>query len=85
MVLPTAADIRKWLPGDSVYEDSVFIPAGLPTGDYELSIAILDPATGTPNVKLAIEGRQPDGWYGLGRIQVREKVETWGGGKYPTP
>lgn len=85
VVLPTAAEVRKWLPGDSVYEDAVFVPADLPPGDYEVGVALLDPATRVPKVKLAIEGRQPDGWYGLGKVEVREKTETWSGGKFPPP
>ena len=85
VVLPTAADIRKWLPGDSVYEDSGFVPADLPIGDYEVSVAILDPLSRIPKVKLAIEGRQPDGWYVLGQIHVQEKAPTWSGGKFPPP
>ncbi|MGE5647401.1 MAG: DUF4832 domain-containing protein [Acidobacteriota bacterium] len=85
VVLQTAADIRKWLPGDSVYDDGVYLPADLPLGEYELSLAILDPQTQQPKVKLAIEGRQPDGWYSLGKLEVREKTDTWSGGKYSPP
>ena len=85
VVLPTTADIRKWLPGDSLFDDAVYLPADLPLGEYELSLAILDPQTRSPKVKLAIDGRQPDGWYQLGRIEVREKTDTWSGGKYPPP
>ena len=85
VVLPTSADIRKWLPGDSLYDDAVFLPADLPTGEYDLSLAILDPLTRAPKVKLAIEGRDPEGWYPLGRIAVREKADTWSGGRIPPP
>jgi hypothetical protein len=69
-VLLTKADIRAWLPGDAVYDDSVFLPRDLPPGEYDLSLAIIDPGTRQPKVKLAIEGVQSDGWYGLGRIVV---------------
>jgi hypothetical protein len=34
-------------------------------------VGMLDPRTGLPAIKLAIEGRQPDGWYDLGTVQVR--------------
>jgi len=70
-VLITDADIRKWLPGDNLYDDAVYLPADLPAGDYDLSLAIVDPASRQPKVKLAIEGRDSEGWYPLGRIQVR--------------
>jgi hypothetical protein len=69
-VLLTQADIRSWLPGDSIYDDAVFLPAGLPVGEYHLEFALLDPQSGQPRIKLAIAGRQPDGWYPLGKIQV---------------
>jgi hypothetical protein len=70
-VLPTAVDIRNWLPGDSLYDDAVFVPRDMPQGEYDLQIAIVDPLTRAPKVKLAIDGIQPDGWYPLGKIRVR--------------
>jgi len=69
-VLVTEADVRSWLPGDIVYDDAVFVPPDLAPGDYELDLALLDARTGAPRVKLAIAGRQDDGWYPLGRIRV---------------
>jgi len=67
----TAADIRRWLPGDSLYDSSVFLPANMPAGDYELAVALVDPATRAPKVKLAIGGVDPDGWYRMGKVSVR--------------
>jgi len=32
---------------------------------------MLDPRTGQPAVRLAIQGRKEDGWYDLGMIQVQ--------------
>src|SRR6185437_6102193 len=55
-VMITDADIRTWMPGDNLYNNSVFIPANLPDGDYQVSIAIVDPATRKPAIKLAIQG-----------------------------
>ncbi|MCX6623876.1 MAG: DUF4832 domain-containing protein, partial [Acidobacteria bacterium] len=85
LVLRTETDIRKWLPGDAVSEESVFLPALLALGEYELSLALLDPQSGQPAVRLAIEGRGADGWYPMGKIQVREKAAPWSGGHYPPP
>jgi hypothetical protein len=70
-ILLTSADIRKWLPGDVIYDDTVFVPADMPAGDYELSLAIVDPTTHEPKVKLAIAGMEPDGWYPLGKIRIQ--------------
>jgi len=71
-VLETSADIREWLPGDAIFDNAVFLPAGMPAGEYDLAIALLDPQTRQPKVKLAIAGVEADGWYRLGRIKVTE-------------
>jgi hypothetical protein len=71
-VLTTDADIRTWLPGDVVHDGAVFLPADMPEGDYDLEIAIVEPRSRKPHVRLAIEGRQPDGWYRMGSVTVRE-------------
>jgi hypothetical protein len=71
-VMATGADIRSWLPGDIVYDDGVFVPADLPPGEYDLSVALLDPVSREPKVRLAIAGMQADGWYPLGKIEVRD-------------
>jgi hypothetical protein len=71
-VFPTEADVRTWLPGDVVYDSAVFLPLDMPEGPYDLDVAIVEPRTRKPHVRLAIEGRQADGWYRLGGITVRE-------------
>ena len=70
-VLLTDADIRGWLPGDNLYDHAVFVPADMPPGEYALGLALLDPLTQKPKVKLAIAGIEPDGWYNLGKIRVQ--------------
>jgi hypothetical protein len=70
-VLTTDADIRAWLPGDIVYDDAVFVPADLAPGQYEIALALLDPVSRQPKVKLAIAGVDTEGWYPLGQIEVR--------------
>jgi hypothetical protein len=69
-VLRVPADIKQWLPGDAVVDDSLYIPGDLAAGTYRFRVALLDPRTGKPAIRLAIEGRQPDGWYDLGSIVV---------------
>jgi hypothetical protein len=64
-------DVRKWLPGDAVFDGSAYIPEGLHAGSYRLRIGLLDPRTGQPAIKLAIEGLEADGWYDLAPIEVR--------------
>lgn len=66
----TDANIRNWLPGDILYDATAFIPWDMPSGDYQFELAIVDPLTHEPKVNLAIEGRQTDGWYNIGKIEV---------------
>ena len=68
--IPTAADVRKWLPGDAVFDDSLYVPADLPEGAYRIRTALLDPVTGKPAIRLGIAGRDADRWYPLGTINV---------------
>lgn len=69
-ILITDADIREWLPGDNLYDNSVLIPSDLPQGEYDLQIGIVEPVSNKPNINLAMEGKQPDGWYHLGKIII---------------
>jgi hypothetical protein len=66
----TDADIRDWLPGDNVYDNSVFIPKNFTPGDYNVQVALVDPLTGKPKIQLAIEGKDSEGWYSLGKIKI---------------
>ncbi len=69
-VIPVVADVRKWLPGDAVFDGTIPIPADLAPGAYRLQLALLDAVTRRPAIRLAIEGRQPDGWYEVSRLDV---------------
>ncbi len=70
-VIKTPADVRTWLPGDAVFDGTLYVPETLPAGEYHFRVALLDPRTERPAIKLAIEGRQPDGWYDLGATQIQ--------------
>jgi hypothetical protein len=70
-VFITDADINTWFPGDNIYDDAVFVPWDFPAGNYQLDIGIVDIQEHQPKVNLAIKGREPDGWYPLGKIEIR--------------
>jgi hypothetical protein len=70
--IPTPADIRLWLPGDALFEGSLFIPESAPLGKCRVRIALLDPHTRKPAIRLAIEGRRDDGWYDVGEMEVAQ-------------
>jgi hypothetical protein len=72
----TDASVPSWLPGDSLYDGRVFLPGDAPEGVYELQVGLVDRRTGEPRVRLAIEGRTPEGWYAMGKISVEK-------GSYP--
>jgi hypothetical protein len=71
-VVELPVDIRKWLPGDALFEEPVAVP-GLPAGKYRLETALLDRRTHRPAITLGISGRRDDGWYDLGGISVGER------------
>ncbi len=72
-VLPTNANLLTWLPGDIVYDETLYIPFNMPVGKYQLEIAIVSPVSYDPRVKLAIAGVKEDGWYPMGEIEVRDR------------
>jgi hypothetical protein len=64
-------DVRTWLPGDAVWDGNIYVPDDLALGEYRLRIALLDPRLLKPAIRLAVEGREADGWYALGTLTVR--------------
>lgn len=76
VVLLTEADVRDWLPGDIIHDETLFIPVDMPTGDYEIQIGLVEKSAAKipePQIKLAIEGITSDGWYSMGQIAVEER------------
>ncbi len=71
-VMITKANIKTWLPGDNMYDDSIFIPLDMPAGDYELQVGVVDRQTHEPKIKLAIEGRDNEGWYTIGNVAIEK-------------
>jgi hypothetical protein len=63
-----------------LFEAPLFVPEDLPAGNYEFSVALLDPMTLQPGIRLAIEGRGNDGWYPLGKIRVSGATSALGSG-----
>jgi len=63
----------EWeLPNGEVVgvEDKVAVPADIPPGRYRLSVAVIGEKTLEPAIRLAIEGRAPDGWYPLSHLTI---------------
>ncbi len=68
----TTADINSWMPGDNIYDDAVFVPLDMPPGEYDLQVGIVDRQSHQPRIQLAIEGKDPEGWYTIGKIKVKK-------------
>ncbi|UCF62748.1 MAG: DUF4832 domain-containing protein, partial [bacterium] len=64
-------DIREWMPGLKVDSTQIDIPADLPVDNYEIRIAILDPATGDPGVLFANTRRDSENRFWVSRVSVR--------------
>ena len=69
-VINIPVDVRKWLPGDAVFDGSLYIPENLKAGTYDFRVAMLDPRSSKPAVRFAIAGRDADGWYSEGQVRV---------------
>ncbi len=65
-------DTKRWLPGDIVHNEIVLVPE-LVDGTYQVSIGLLC-FDGTL-MQLNIEGKQNDGFYQLGYIDVASGLE----------
>jgi hypothetical protein len=70
-VIRIPVDVRKWLPGDAVFDGTVYVPEQLEAGNYDVRIGMLDPRTEKPAIRFANEGRQEDGWYAMGSLSVK--------------
>jgi len=71
IILPTAADMRDWLPGDIQYDEKLYVPFDAPLGKYRVEIAVVAPVSYEPRVKLAIDRKTDDGWYYMGEIEIK--------------
>jgi hypothetical protein len=69
-IIRLPVEVRKWLPGDAVFDGTLYVPTTLPEGSYDFRVAMLDPRTGEPAIRFAIQGRSADGWYDMGSISV---------------
>ncbi len=70
IILLTDADITRWLPGDAIFNNGIFIPHEFSPGKYKLQLSIVDQQLRVPRIKLAIEGIDNEGWYTLGNIEI---------------
>jgi hypothetical protein len=70
IVMAAEESIRGWLPGSRQTALSLKLPAALEPGRYQVAIGVVDPANNSPAVRLAIAGRDAEGWYPLSQIEI---------------
>lgn len=84
-------DIRTWLPGDKWDDknDTYSIPAeinsinqsfvlsNVPTGEYIVALAILDPAGNRPCARFAVKNYYNGGRHPIGKVGVNQKIDSF--------
>jgi hypothetical protein len=68
-------DVRTWMPRSADGVDytvafDLMVPAGTAKGSAAVQIALLDPGTNAPAIRLASGGGSADLWYGIGVMQI---------------
>ncbi len=75
-------DPATWLPGTITKTHTVTIPTSLDQEEWhDVGVSIVDKNTQLPVVKLAISGRDAQGWYNLTEMYIGESLEA----PAPTP
>ena len=69
IVIRTELSVREWLPGKLKIEAPLVCPGRLTGGAYTLSVGIVD-SESKPALRLAIEGRDAEGWYPVSALTV---------------
>jgi hypothetical protein len=68
----STANILEWLPGDVYVHETVPIPDSFKSGEVMIHAGLVDPATGSPKVRFAVEESDEEGWVGLGTFRLME-------------
>ncbi len=67
-------DPRTWIPGEHALSLDLALPPNTLPGRYTIALAVIDPATGQPGVRLANPGRTETGWYPLSTIEIQDST-----------
>lgn len=65
-----ALDIQTLLPGRKAVQETLELAGDLPAGVYQLCVAVIDPDTGLPAMRLAIAGGREDLRYPLYELTI---------------
>jgi hypothetical protein len=64
-------NLKGWIPGQAItLTGEIPLPGSLQSGRYDLRLAFVNPADGLPALNLAIAGRNEQGWYSIGPVEI---------------
>ena len=69
-VVASKQDIRTWMPDHTWFREKITFPKTLKRGVVKVDIGIIDPATGRPRVRFAIQNVLADGWHPMTCMDV---------------
>ena len=72
IVSVTDSSIRRWPPGNKKIEAVLRLPVAIQPGKYQLAVGVVEPESRTPAVRLAIAGRDSEGWYPLSHVEIKQ-------------
>jgi hypothetical protein len=71
-IFESSANILEWLPGDAFVHEKVSIPDCFEPGQIMIHASLIDPATGLPRVRFAVEESDEEGWVALDTFHLIE-------------
>jgi len=69
-IVHSKQDIRTWMPDYTWFRERITFPKTLKRGVVKVDIGIIDPSTGKPRVRFAVQDVLADGWHPMTSIDV---------------
>jgi hypothetical protein len=69
----TGWNVLTWLPGRYVMNTKIKVPETAKQGRYLVYFALIDPYSMLPVIRLAVDGRDAQGWYSWSSLEIVEK------------
>ncbi|HEY5911026.1 MAG TPA: DUF4832 domain-containing protein [Verrucomicrobiae bacterium] len=61
----------QWLPGEHPIAESLQLPVTIESGEYTLTVGVMDPTGQRQPFRLAIDAPESDGRYSVSRVTVK--------------
>ncbi len=66
----SAANPCRWLPGDHMAVERIEMPRSIAPGIYSVGLALVDPVSGLPAIRLACDAPHAERLYTIGQVKV---------------